>query len=255
LTVGPDSAFYGVQQWYYNEADVEVPNRIFKIDENGNRTIIANLTIFDGRLFPLCAASDGNMYAVSNPYYLGDDYLPPPSIYRVTLEGTVTKVFEFPANQFPSYDRALIQGADGKLYGYSGFGGKAGWGCLFSVDLGLPALHVTNSIPLPPGNYFGLVTQTSGAREAVAGSFTVRLSASKQVAGQVTIRGRTLSFIGALDASDRFAARVHDGVLGDGVIDLYFSDDGTASVVEGSLRSDGFQGLLKGRWKQNPLTR
>jgi uncharacterized repeat protein (TIGR03803 family) len=83
----------------------------------------------------LVQASDGNLYGTTSGYPSN----PPGTIFRLSLSGALTTVYNFcslPGCADGAVPYAgLVQGSDGNLYGTTGFGGAYGGGTIFSVTL------------------------------------------------------------------------------------------------------------------------
>ena len=105
---------------------------LFKVDEQG---VVTPLHQFPSGTEPLpldaIYGSDGNYYGV---YWLHDGS---GAVYRVTPDGAYTKVLTFPTNSFfnTSSYVALLQSADGNLYGATTSGGANGTGTIYKLSL------------------------------------------------------------------------------------------------------------------------
>jgi uncharacterized repeat protein (TIGR03803 family) len=98
-------------------------------DRNGNVTTFYQFPAGETPLLIAVYASDGNCYGVS--------VLPDGSayVYRATLSGSVTKIYNFASQSFDwSAASSLIQASDGDLYGTTSKGGS-GYGSIYKLTL------------------------------------------------------------------------------------------------------------------------
>ncbi len=106
----------------------------------------------------LIKGTDGNLYGTTT--YGGSTNLG--TLFRVSASGTFTTVHAFAPEDgtrplaWP-YRSALVQAADGSLWGTTGYDGQYGVGTLFSVDLGRP-LKITSPADgaAPQSNFIAL---------------------------------------------------------------------------------------------------
>jgi uncharacterized repeat protein (TIGR03803 family) len=196
--------FYGTteQGGYFGE--------IFRMDAAGGFSVIHRFDAYasDGGSpgSGLIEARDGFLYGtapvggqpVSDPRY--------GVVYRMDTGGTVTLVHTFTGPDGAKPQAALVQGADGGLYGSTVVGGATGLGVLFRLDPaaspsvsltsltlnpaqvtgGAPSTGtVTLSAPAPSGGVSLLLTSSSPALASVPGSVTVP-AGSTSVTFQVT---------------------------------------------------------------------
>jgi uncharacterized repeat protein (TIGR03803 family) len=100
---------------------------IYKITAStGEVTKLASAPGFG--LYSLIQASDGNLYATEMGGGTGGDA----TIFKCTLAGVVTVLYTFPSTVYPS--SALIEGADGQLYGTVGDNTQATAGQIYKVS-------------------------------------------------------------------------------------------------------------------------
>jgi uncharacterized repeat protein (TIGR03803 family) len=141
LTLGNDGLLYGTA----SQGGANGHGAIFKVTTNG---VLTRITSFDSGAIKdagsftnslgdephagLVLAGDGNFYGttyVGGPNGAG-------TIFRVTTNGTMTRIFSFSYPTFPNYTNntgsypmsRLIVGNDGNLYGATGGGGPGGQG-------------------------------------------------------------------------------------------------------------------------------
>jgi uncharacterized repeat protein (TIGR03803 family) len=100
---------------------------------------------------PLVLASDGNMYGINTGGAYGQG-----TIFMLTSQGQVKLFYSFRASHTDGWDPlgALIQGADGALYGLTLGGGANGWGTLFRISL-QGAYQTIYDIPVGDYEIFG----------------------------------------------------------------------------------------------------
>jgi uncharacterized repeat protein (TIGR03803 family) len=113
---------------------------VFKIDTAGNFTSLHSFSGPDGA-YPaaLMQASDGDFYGTTES---GGDtactgrYGPGCGIvYKMDLSGNVTVLYEFTGQSDGSWpESSLVQGADGKLYGTTAYGGVNDDGVIFQIS-------------------------------------------------------------------------------------------------------------------------
>ncbi len=148
LIQATDGNFYGTTQQTIPNVDLGGGGTIFKMTPKGRVTVLHRFTNLENNpgfspTGSLVQASDGNLYGTTGTG--GDISCNPPfgcgTVYRMTLDGvlTVMHVFEFRDGEFPY--GALVEAADGNLYGTSLVGGdptcRAPYGCgtIYRLDL------------------------------------------------------------------------------------------------------------------------
>ena len=107
---------------------------LFKIAQDGNLTTLHEFDVSDGfQPIGLLQASNGNFYGTTHSGGLNNAG----TVFELTADGTFTTLYSFCSQggcsdgQNPS--SALIQGADGNLYGTTVFGGAHGPGTIFRI--------------------------------------------------------------------------------------------------------------------------
>jgi len=116
--------------------------------------------------------SDGNFYGVVEPANSSTTGY----VFRLSPSGSLTKLYNFPANTFTGYmPTPLLQADDGNLYGATVTGGANGTGMIYKLTLGgqFTLLHSfgKGQIPQGPaslieasdGNLYGVSQANSGA--------------------------------------------------------------------------------------------
>jgi uncharacterized repeat protein (TIGR03803 family) len=116
LVQGADGNFYGTSQYYPFEGGA-----VFKMTPAGSLTTLHRFTGTNGDgaspQAALLRATDGNLYGTTysggdGPYSYGRG-----TVFRVTVDGTVSTVYAFTDSFDGHPGSALIQGSDGNLYG------------------------------------------------------------------------------------------------------------------------------------------
>jgi uncharacterized repeat protein (TIGR03803 family) len=179
-----DGFFYGTtEQGGYG-------GEIFRIDAAGNFTVIHRFDAYasdGGRpVSGLIEGRDGFLYGtapVGGLPVTGTRY---GVVYRMDKAGAVTVLHTFSGPDGIQPTAALVQGADGALYGSTIVGGAFGLGVLFRIDLAAPAptptpTPVLTGLTLQPASVAGGQTSTgtvtlSGA--ALSGGAVITLSSS-----------------------------------------------------------------------------
>jgi uncharacterized repeat protein (TIGR03803 family) len=148
----------------------------------------------------LLLASDGNLYGAAQfggVYGFG-------TVFRISLDGTLTTLVQFDGYQGATAFGTLIQGTDGNLYGITDFGGASDLGVIFRLSINSP-LQITQQ-PQPQQAFAGATVAFS---VATFGSLPVsyqwlengtNLSDGGNVSGSSS-RILTLSNISANDAA------------------------------------------------------
>jgi uncharacterized repeat protein (TIGR03803 family) len=205
---GADGNFYGTTQ-VGGTRDV---GTVYRMTPAGVVTVLHSFTGPDGAdpFAALVRASDGNFYgstALGGPGTPVGGLSGNGVIFRISPSGTYTVIhaFDGPSGRIP--EAALIQGADGNLYGTTLAGGATGNGTIFRISLG-GAFTVLRSFsgadgsqpeaPLaigPDGNFYG-TTAGGGAfnggvvfRISPAGAFAVLRSFTFTPPDGNTLRG------------------------------------------------------------------
>jgi uncharacterized repeat protein (TIGR03803 family) len=206
---------------------------IFRMDAAGVFSVVHRFDAYasDGAspVSGLIEAKDGFLYGtapvggqpVSDPRY--------GVVYRMDKNGTVTVVHTFKGPDGSKPQAALVQGADGGLYGSTVVGGASGLGVLFRVDpAAAPAASLTSvtlnptqvtggspstgtvtlSAPAPSGGASVLLTSSSPALASVPGSVTVAAgstSASFPVTTVTVTSAATATITGTYGGQSRSA--------------------------------------------------
>jgi uncharacterized repeat protein (TIGR03803 family) len=160
LVQGTDGNFYGVTK--RNVIDgFSFYGTIFKITPTGVLTTLYSLDFTDGA-YPfagLIQASDGNFYGTT---YTGVSSING-TLFRITPGGALTTLVSFNGSDDGAYpESALVQGADGNLYGTTTTGGTGGQGTVFRLTFTSAPQIVTQP-----------VNQTAVAGESVSFYVTV----------------------------------------------------------------------------------
>jgi uncharacterized repeat protein (TIGR03803 family) len=152
---GTDGNFYGATD---NNAG---PGTAYKISASGTFTLLASLP--SGSLAQLLQATDGNFYGTT---FAGGSS-GQGTIFKMTLKGIVTVLYNFDGQhgEFPT--APLIQGSDGNFYGTASQGGSYGQGVTFELTLPntITILHNFPDPNYPNDGYasnMGLVQATDG---------------------------------------------------------------------------------------------
>jgi uncharacterized repeat protein (TIGR03803 family) len=133
LLLANDGNFYGTT----DEGGTYNLGVIYRFDQQGVLTVLYNFgeTANDGFTHvALIQATDGNLYGTTGnggAYKNG-------TIFQITLQGTYTRVYDFPGNGGPQYTyTGLMQHTNGLIYSESGGGGSGGTGTIYSLNMGL----------------------------------------------------------------------------------------------------------------------
>jgi uncharacterized repeat protein (TIGR03803 family) len=179
LTVGPDGSFYGVTQ----NGGSSFLGTIFKVTQAGVFTTLVNFTGTTGAYLgssprtALTLAADGNFYGTTATGGAGGFG----TIFKLTPAGVLTTLAQFTGTSgaYPGSTPlgALVQGADGVLYGTTSLGGAANLGTVFKITTTAtftPLASFTGQtgsvlgsgpkgalLQLPDGNFYG-TAQTGG---------------------------------------------------------------------------------------------
>jgi uncharacterized repeat protein (TIGR03803 family) len=158
------------------------PSKAFKITPAGVFTVLH--TFLGGSVYgliptsALTQATDGNLYGTTRFGGASNGG----TVYKMTLDGTVTVLHSFAHETFPPSASALIQATDGNLYGTnfnSAFAGSSVGGTAFRLSLGgtFTVLHSFDSAA--EGRPFGALFQaTNGDLYGVAKSLDLLLNSA-----------------------------------------------------------------------------
>lgn len=194
LVQADDGDFYGTTTAGGAPGSCSVPascGTVFKITATGTYTLLHSFTSTEGAdpQAGIMQASDGNFYGTTSMG--GTDNVG--TIFRMTPSGAVTRLHSFGARLGigGSPSSVLLEGADGDLYGTTGFGGKYGDGSVFKIT---KAGHFTSlhSFDLQDGYIPGGVLLQAhnenfyGVTESGGGSKTMGTIFEMTPAGAVT---------------------------------------------------------------------
>lgn len=189
LALGIDGTFYGTT----SEGGSADAGTIFKITSTQSFATIYNFcsqtNCADGQdpASGLTLATDGNFYGTASrggTYGSG-------STFRITPEGTLTTLYSFCSQGFPSCPdgslpyAGLMQATNGKLYGSTTEGGDlncgSGYGCgtVFSLDLGLGPFVSFLHNGATTGQTFGILGEglkgtTAVSLNGIPAGFTIK---------------------------------------------------------------------------------
>ncbi len=203
---------------------------VFRLDPNGTFSILHGFDNYgsDGLkpLSGLIQARDGLFYGTAP---IGGLPVTAPSrygvVYRMDQAGIVTVMHTFTGPDGSSPQAALVQGADGQLYGSAMGGGAFGLGVIFRLDPGQPnpiaALSFSPNTVFPGNSSTGTVTLSV---PAPSGGTAVALSSSNDgaatVPDSVTVpAGKSSATFTALTASyvDNAVVKIFASVGGVGI--------------------------------------
>ena len=165
LTLLPGSTtFYGTA----SEGGQNGYGTIFEITTAGTFTKLHDFSGSDGNYAQgaLLYASNGNFYGTT---FNGGDLEGDGTVFELTPAGVFTSLSDLNPTTGENPAAALVQGADGLLYGTTFAGGGTSLGTVFQVDIGAPAptahpaffdgeMSVGNGVyylAFPNGNFFG----------------------------------------------------------------------------------------------------
>ena len=163
---------------------------IFRMDAAGNFTVLHRFDAsFSDGGFPmsgLIESRDGFFYGTASR---GGQPVTSTSrhgvVYRMDKAGAVTVMHTFAGPDGYEPWAALLQGADGQLYGSTIIGGASGLGVLFRVDIAAPApLPMLTGIALAPSSVVGGQSSTGTVTlggPAPSGGAMITLSRSSSV--------------------------------------------------------------------------
>jgi uncharacterized repeat protein (TIGR03803 family) len=190
LAQGVDGNFYGTTAWggpyVTGSPDGLGYGTIFMLSTNGLVTTLYSFTGGADGGWPyagLVLGKDGNFYGTA--FSGGRQFYGYGAIYRVTPDGTYTKLYTFIDSDGANPYAGLIQGSDGNFYGATSAGGAQGLGTVFQVTTNgaLATLHsfagaIDGSNPLgslvqgKDGNFYG----TAAAGGAYSNGVIFRVS-------------------------------------------------------------------------------
>ncbi len=135
LLLATNGYFYGTTE----DGGTNDLGTVFKMDTSGNVTIVHSFDGTDDGAYPqaeLIQATDGNLYGTTAGGVVSNLY---GTIFKMDVNGNVTVLHSF-AGSYPNSDgatpqAALLQAADGNLYGTTFHGGPNDTGTIFKVNL------------------------------------------------------------------------------------------------------------------------
>jgi uncharacterized repeat protein (TIGR03803 family) len=128
LWLGTDDNFYGTTEIEGNDNGT-----IFKITPDGQFSVLYTFAggSDGGHPFaPPIQASDGNFYGTTSD---GNSQTPYGTIYKLTLKGQLTPLYQFDQRHGATPYSPLVQGTDGNLYGVTLMGGNLNLGVVFKI--------------------------------------------------------------------------------------------------------------------------
>ncbi len=143
LVQGPDDAYYGITEY----GGINGKGVFFRITADGLFTVICAMTGSIGEKFSGSApvlGNDGNFYGAFDDNYSTGGY-----IYKITLQGSFSKLYSFTGAADGGVPDVLISARDGNLYGATRSGGANGTGTLFKLTLQgvFSTLHAFDAVP------------------------------------------------------------------------------------------------------------
>jgi uncharacterized repeat protein (TIGR03803 family) len=263
LVRGADGNYYGTTVFGGGCTQEGGCGTVFKITPQGTFTQLYNFCLQtncpDG-FWPvgsLILASDGNFYGTTQ----GGGTHRYGTVYKITPAGSFSTVYNFCSLENcadgSQPQAALIQAADGNLYGTTSLGGRLGVGTVFRITLsgGLTTLYSFNgnhgSAPLAPliqatdGNFYG-TTQSGGATNDFcnqSGCGTVfKVTPSGTLTTLYSFSGPDggLVLSGLLQATDGnlYGTTWNGGANGEGTV-FKLTTDGTFTLLHSFTPSDG----------------
>jgi uncharacterized repeat protein (TIGR03803 family) len=121
---GTDGNWYGTTQ-----GDFRNPGSVYKLTPSGQFKSLHQFVLGEQPEDPLVQATDGNLYGTT--HYGGTSNNG--SVFRITLAGKFTVIYNFDTTNGQAPYSPLIQGADGNFYGTTISGGSAGGGVVFKL--------------------------------------------------------------------------------------------------------------------------
>lgn len=185
LTQGSDGNFYGTA----SAGGTNGQGVVFRIAPGGTFTNLYSFTGGDDGGDP-----QGALIQASDGYYYGTTWSGGPAnqgtVFRINSSGTLTTVYAFPGGTDGSAPQAaLLQGADGNLYGTTFWGGVGGNGTAFRI-LTRPVIQTAGGNFGVRTNLFGFdVTGMSNVTVVVAGSTNVSSPVWVPLATNILIDG------------------------------------------------------------------
>jgi len=172
LVQGADGNFYGTT----SEGGAIGYGAVFKISSQGALMTVYSFDSDDGA-YPYAGvllATDGNLYGTT---YLGGTHYTNGTIFKLTPQGTRTTLYNFDWTNGANPSAALIQGANGYIYGTTTLGGAVSPGTVFGLTPGgaVATLHsfgITDGAE-PNGGWFRVPTGTSTGQPSTVGPTTM----------------------------------------------------------------------------------
>lgn len=129
LVQGTDGSLYGTTSEFYGT--------VFKITQGGVFTTLHTFAYTDGAnpYAGVVLATDGNFYGTTNGGGNSSCNGGCGTVFRITPSGTLTTLYSFNSTGGFNPDGALVQAADGNLYGTTRFGG-ANRSCYLGASMG-----------------------------------------------------------------------------------------------------------------------
>jgi MYXO-CTERM domain-containing protein len=145
LLFGSDGALYGTA---VSGGGGGGYGTVFKLTTGGSASLLHAFDQADG-WFPsagLTLGSDQNFYGTTRGNEGGGWPDPQGTVFRITPSGSFTSLHGFTTTDGANPAAPLIQGADGRFYGTTSFGGANGAGIVFAIDSAgnLGTLHTFN---------------------------------------------------------------------------------------------------------------
>jgi uncharacterized repeat protein (TIGR03803 family) len=106
---------------------------LFKVTTNGTFSTFYSFDSFDGSApaSGLIQAADGNLYGTT--YQGGPNVCSCGTVFKITLQGTLTTLHSFGAGEPNNPIAGVIQATDGNFYGTSYAGGTNNWGTVYEM--------------------------------------------------------------------------------------------------------------------------
>ena len=244
LAVGRDGNLYGT-----TAANTETGARtIYRITLSGEFTLLNTSAELFWANVRLVRAPDGHFYVAKHSHYDGNGGFLPGTVYRVSLTGAVTTIYEFAAGSPGKYPANLSVGHDGALYGTSYSGGTKSGGTIFrlSTDGHATQLHAfaatnppaSSLVEAPDGSFYG-TTETGGAH-TIGTAF--RMTADGTITRLVDLKGangdRARGALTLAADGNFYGTTLFGGAFGRGTI-FRLTPQGTLTTL---FSFDGLQG-------------